>query len=159
MNIRENDAGLFTIALRPCTAAVLLHILPQTGMTVWLRGYRPRPAIDWWTASLPLRPEGPPVACSVRDLEMDLQFPVQAFRAVLPQLEDRGLDLYLMDRPVPATLTLKGLDYPAAVRVLLANGFLAHFDLPHAHETAVIAARSRSMLEEWVKGGLWEWLQ
>jgi len=149
-----SGSGLYHVTLRPCTAHILATLLPGSASTVWLRGYRPEPTVRWWAAPMRLSPEGTPVPATVRDVEFDLQLSVERFLELLPEFEDNGLDLYVMAQPVPDTLTLRGLADGEAQRVLLANGLVAHFDLPHAHEVAVLSSPSRELLQNWLKGPL-----
>jgi hypothetical protein len=156
--IKEGSWGQYTVALRPCTARVLSTFLPASGLTVWIRGYRPEPVIRWWKVDLPLSPKSGLLRVDARDLAFDLQFSVESFPAALPSLEGNGLDLYLLDRPVPDTLTLDNVDGEARYRVLRANGLVGHFDLPHAGEVAVLSSPSRQILSTWLDGALGEWV-
>ena len=156
--IRRGVAGLFCVALRPCTAQVLATFLPRSGATVWIRGHRPESIIRWWSATLPLSRRGTAYSGLVRDLEFDLQLPVEQFLKALPEFDENGLDLYLMARPVPDTLTLRGVEPEAAQRIIIANGMIAHFDLPHAGEVAVLSAPSKETLESWLHGALGKWI-
>lgn len=155
--IRRGTAGLFPVALRPCTAQVLATFLPRSGAIVWIRGHRPEPIIRWWSATLPLSRRGTRITGLVRDVAFDLQLSVEDFLKALPEFEESGLDLYLMARPVPDTLTLRGVEAEAAQLIIIANGMMAHFDLPHAGEVAVLSSTSEAMLESWLHGALGEW--
>lgn len=154
-----SGAGLYHVTLRPCTAQILVTLLRGSASTVWLRGYRPEPTVRWWAAPMRLSSAGTPVSATVRDVEFDLQLSVERFLELLPEFEDKGVDLYVMTQPVPDTLTLRGLPDGEAQRVLLANGLVAHFDLPHAHEVAVLSSPSRELLQDWLKGPLRDWVQ
>ena len=156
--IKEGKWGLSTVALRPCTAAVLSTFLPLRGLTVWIRGYRPDAVVRWWTADLPLSAKGSPIRVQARDVAFDLQLPVERFLELLPEFEEHGLDLYLMNRPVPNTLTLAGTEGEAQSRILLDNGLVGHFDLPHAGEVAVLSSPSSDTLSDWLQGPLREWV-
>jgi hypothetical protein len=156
--IKEGSWGQYTVALRPCTAKVLSTFLPRSGLTVWIRGHRPDPVTRWWKVDLPLSPKSGEVRVDARDLAFDLQFSVEGFSEVLPSLEGHGLDLYLLDRPVPETLTLDRVDGEARYRVLTTNGLVGHFDLPHPGEVAVLTSPSRQILSTWLDGPLAEWV-
>jgi hypothetical protein len=156
--IREGSWGQYTVTLRPCTAKILATFLPPTGLTVWIRGHRPEAVTRWWKLDLPLSPKSGLLRVDARDLAFDLQFSVESFLEALPSLVGHGLDLYLLDRPVPDTLTLQAVDGEARYRVLTANGLVGHFDLPHAGEVAVLSSPSRQILSAWLDGPLAQWV-
>lgn len=79
---------------------------------------------------------------------------------VLPDPEPYGVEQFLMDRQIPDTLTLRGLNATRdrRISILVANGLLAIFDLPHAKEVAVLSTPNRELLEEWLMSELGEWV-
>jgi hypothetical protein len=158
VTIRHNSSGLFSVALRACTVMILKTFLPDAGLTAWVRGYRPEERVMWQPMTLALRPGGGPQLVDVRGTSFDIRLPVEKLIDLLPEFEGRDLDLHLMSRPVPDTLTLGGLTYDAATRVLIANGMVGHFDLPHRMEVAVLSSPSEETLRRWLKGPLSEWV-
>jgi len=116
-------------------------------------------ALQWWRTTVVVGGGAPPVSLTVRGLQYDLLVSRFELEALLPQLEEHGVEALFMDRPVPDTLTLQGLEPAAFWRALRANGCRAHFDLPHKNEVAVLAATSREELDSWLHAGLAAWVQ
>jgi len=124
-----------------------------------MRRYSPDQVLRWATSSVVLSPGGVSRVLKVRSQSFDLLLPVGSFIEVLPELETAGVDLYLMSREVPPTLTLEGLNSSDAARVMAQNGVVAHFDLPHPNEVAILSGPSLSLLQEWASGPLQSWVQ
>jgi len=153
----QGGPGIYTVSLRPCTASVLRFIGIDMPWTVWLQGHRPDGLLRWWNTRIPINHGGGPILLTVRSLEYDLQVPRAHLESILPELEQSGLSAFFMDRPVPDTLTLRGIDDASMWKVLRANGCQAHFFLPHAMEVAVLATPSEGHLNTWLKAGLASW--
>jgi len=128
--IRESQ-GLFGVALRPCTIEVAALFLPASDATVCLRSHFPNERIEWWSAHVPISRHGETLTAEVRNLQFDIQLPVSRFREQLSTLRDHGADLYLLEHPLPGTLTLAGVPEAEHARILKANGLVAYFHLPH----------------------------
>lgn len=158
-SIHQGDSGFFSVALKPCTVNIVETFLTGTTGTVWLRGHRPNKIVQWWSASIPLNTSSLLKQCSVRDIAFDIQMSTDDFLRNLEHFEDSAADLYVLHRPVPDTLTLDNVPSELRARVLRDNGLIAHFDLPHAHEVAVLSSLRREILETWIETTtLGEWL-
>lgn len=150
-SIQQSESGFFCVALKPCTVRVVETFLTGTKGTVWLRGHRPNRIVEWWPAAVPLTTSTLLTKCTVRDLTFDIQMSTDEFLQNLGYFEGSAADLYLFDRPVPNTLTLDNVPQDSRARVLRENGLIGHFDLPHAHEVAVLSALRREILETWIE--------
>jgi hypothetical protein len=151
---------MFGVALRPCTIKVTALFLPQSDATVWLPNHAPNERLEWWTTQVPISGHGEVLTAQIRNLQFDIQLPVARFREQLSALGDHGVELYLLERPVPNTLTLTEVPEADRGRILKDNGLIARFYLPHSHEVAWLATPARETLERWLdETQLSEWLQ
>ena len=143
---RETADGLFSIMLRPCTAGVLRHLLDPEVPFVWVVGHDPHKYVEWWNCHLPLHKSGVASALEVRGLRFDILMPTSEFLTRLSDFD--GLVLYQMRRKVPNTLTIEGLDERNRTRILVQNGLVASFYLPHAMECASFTTVERGAIEK-----------
>lgn len=143
--IRE-AGGLHRLMLRPCTTAILPHIVDPTVPFVWIRRHMPEPALRWWSTMVPLASTRPSYEIRVRSMEFDILFETHQFLDVLPEFEDQGIVLLQMSKPVPDTLTIDRIPENAIDRVLMENGLHLRFYLPHALECAELATPDREVL-------------
>jgi hypothetical protein len=156
--IREVSPGTFSVALRPCTTAVIGNLSLGEGF-VWIRGHRPQTVVRWWEATVPLSANGFSGEVLVRDVSYDLHFPAPRVSELLPAFAGLGIDLCLMSKPVPDTFTLQGVPRELEFPLLVHNGLVARFDLPHANEVAIVSTTRRALLASWVLGPLADWVQ
>jgi hypothetical protein len=145
--IKELDDGSFVLALLPCTCRILAWLLDPNTPIVWVTNHWPHRVIQWWETSVPLTKADQPRRLRVRGLSYDLQMNREDFLAVLPEFEEFGINLYQMTRPVPDTLRVEQLAENVRRRVLIQNGAVTHFQLPHAGEVAVFWSMARATVE------------
>jgi hypothetical protein len=138
---------MFSVLLRSCSCSVLAHVLDPSVPFVWVQRHWPNPRVEWRVARVPLSRDGQPRDVEVRSLEYDLQLPTARFLELLPEFEDKGMNLYQMVRRVPDTLTLYRVADHAIDGVLIQVGLHLRFSLPHAGETAELASPHRDVLE------------
>jgi hypothetical protein len=143
---RQTGDGLFSIMLRPCTAEILRYLLDPEVPFVWVVGHYPHKYVEWWSCHLPLRKSGEVSAVEVRGLRFDLLLPTSEFLTRLADFD--GLLLHQMRRKVSDTLTIEGLDERNRTRILVQNGLVASFYLPHAMECASFSTVERSAMEK-----------
>lgn len=140
--------GMFSFMLRSCTTAILAHVLDPSIPYVWIRGHAPKPNLEWWKTQTCLTESGALHDVEVRSMNFDLQFETARFLKLLPEFNGHGMELCQMSRRVPDTLTLDGMPYDAAWRIIVQNGLHLRFDLPHAVENACLASPCREVLEK-----------
>ncbi len=145
--INEQDDGSFCLALAPCTSRVLAYLLDPSARIIWLVNHWPHRTIQWWQAPVPLTTTDAARLLRVRNLSYDLEMDRDTFLSELPQFEEFGMDLYQLTRSVPDSLRVEHLTEKVRRRVLIQNGAVSHFQLPHAGEVAVFWAISRQILE------------
>ncbi len=142
---RVSGDGLFTVMLRTCTAEVLRDLLDPEAPYVWVVAHHPHRSLQWWTCSVPLGRDGRASPIEVRALAFDLLMPTSEFLARLGEFD--GVSAHQMRRKVPDTLTIEGLDDRNRVRILIQNGLVASFYLPHAGECAWFATVDRRTMD------------
>ena len=148
--IRKDIDGLYSIALKPCTCTVLKGLLEPRGY-VWLRGHTPDTFIHWWRATVPITATDYLKDAEVRLLAYDLQMPTDQFLGTLHRFEQHGISLVQLQGRVPNTLWLDRIEERARTKVLLKNGLISTFYLPHAHEVAVYRAVNPDTLQTIIK--------
>ena len=142
---RRNDDGLYSIMLRPCTAEVLRDLLDPEVPFVWVVGHAPNRCLEWWTCRLPLGRSDEPRPLEIRGLYFDVHLPTGEFLERLAEFD--GLVLHQMQRRVPNSLVLHDLPDRDRTRILVQNGLVASFYLPHAMECASFATVEHSRME------------
>jgi hypothetical protein len=148
--IVEIEPGVFYTVLKPCSAAVLPHVLAPEPSHVWLVEHRPDARLLWAELPVPLTADAPAERLRVRGLVYDLQMPTAEFLAsVVPRLAGgAGVTVLQLDRPVPDSLRYAEISgAPGKHAILRRNGWRLTFDLPHAGEYAEVTAPDRGTLE------------
>jgi len=142
--IRETENGLFSVTLKPCTCSILSLLLEPIGY-VWIHGHMPDTIIHWWTARIPLSSSDYLESADIRLLSYDLLMATPDFLRHLDSFD--GISLSQFSRRVPDTLTLDRIKGGDETRVLLRNGLICRFYLPHAQEMASFSCVSRERIE------------
>lgn len=142
---RRTSDGLYSIMLLPCTAEILTHLLDPDVPFVWIVGHQPDRIAEWWSCDVPLSKHGKSYPLDVRQLCYDVLMPTTEFLTRLSEFD--GLTLYQMRKAVPNTLIAERLEERNRVPVLVQNGLVASFYLPHAEECASFATVERGRIE------------
>lgn len=144
--LRQNQWGLWTLAIASCSVSDLAHLLDPAVPLVFLSNYQPGGAVRWWDVPLPLARGEPARTLRVRSLCFEVEMTTAEFLQRLPSIghaNGGGLDLLQLTRSLPARL---GHEFDRTDE-LIAAGMTARFTLPHGGEVGVFATRSRSVLE------------
>ena len=143
---RKTGDGLYSIMLRPCTAEILLHLLDPDVAFVWVIAHHPNRVLEWWACDVPFSKQGRTHSVEVRQLSYDLLMPTHELLARVSEFD--GIALHQMRHRVPSTLVSERLDDENRVRILVQNGLVATFYLPHAMECASFATVERATIEK-----------
>ena len=147
--IAETAPGVFATLLAPCSCQALAPLLVPVPSFVWLVAYHPHGIVEWVDLPLPLAVDRPAELRRARLARYDLQFSLEDFLAELPKLRaPAGMLAVQMARPVPNALVMEHLvENPARHAILVQNGWLLSFDLPHDGAHAWVETPHRGHLE------------
>ena len=128
---------------------VLRYLFSPHVPIVWLRRHTPNELLEWWPADVPLIRDKASKSIRIRNLIFDVEMPTSDFLTHVSELNEYGIEAYQLSRAVPNTLTLNGLEWGPDKRrqVLIQNGCVAGFYLPHADEVAQFRAPDRATIE------------
>jgi hypothetical protein len=147
--IRESADGGFSAGVGVVTAGILAKILDPTAPVIWIAQYSPlSPSVGGWqTMPVPLGKQTKTLR--VRRLAFEIQATRDELIAILPDLEPSGLYVAQLLKPVPNTLRAEWLFEHGSQRLERCRdaGVVLTFDLPHAHEVAVVWSPERYVLE------------
>jgi hypothetical protein len=145
--IHESKHGYYFIMLDASEASDLRHLLHPEGGHIWIHSHRPDPALRWWTADVPISPGVVLPAARVRLMEFDLMMQRDEFLSRLDLFAPHGMAITQLTRPVPNSLWLQTLPDEQIDRILIQNGMISRYYLPHRIETAQFSCTDREHLE------------
>jgi hypothetical protein len=149
--IHESKDGYYFIMLDASEASDLRYLLHPEGEHIWIHSHRPDPVIRWWTADVPISPGIVLPSAQVRLMEFDLMMARAEFLSRLDLFAPHGMALTQLTRPVPNSLWLQTLPDEQIERILIQNGMISRYFLPHRVETAQFSCTDREHLERVVE--------
>jgi len=143
----SKHADYYYVMLNSCSASVLKYLLHPDGDYIWLYRHMPDTIIQWWNANVPVSPGDVIEGARIRNLEYDVEFKLDDFLRHLDRFEDHGMFLTQLRKPVPNGLSISSLPEDRLQHILIQNGMVAQFDLPHACEVAQFSCSDLQHLE------------
>jgi hypothetical protein len=96
----------------------------------------PEPFLGWWNCDMPLSPGDIMSNARIRALSYDLEVSLEFFISNINRFVPHGLNLTQLSKPVPNGLWPPSLPEEKVQKILLQNGMLTQFELPHKCELA-----------------------
>lgn len=146
--IKRTEFGTFIIMVRPCTCHILNYLLDKSVPYVWIINHLPVPSLRWWKASVPVSEHDQLENANIRLIEYDLQMETEDFLTNLNRFENHGISLIQIMKKVPGSLWLQSLPEKSETKILIDNGMVNRFYLPHAGENARFESVRKEYLEE-----------
>ncbi len=144
----SEHADYYYVMLDSCSASIVKHLLHPDGDYIWLHRHMPDPTIHWWESNVPLSPGDMLEGARIRNIEYDIEFRLEHFLNNLDRFENHGLALTQLSKPVPNGLWIPSLPEDRLQHILLQNGMLTQFDLPHACEIAQFSCSDLNHLKK-----------
>jgi hypothetical protein len=145
--ITESKYGYYYIMLDASEASDLRHLLHPDGEHIWIHSHTPDPCLRWWSTDVPISPGVVLSGARIRLMEFDLLMTRSDFLAHLDMFTPHGMIMSQLTRPVPNSLWLQSLPEEQTDRILIQNGMLCRYHLPHRIETAQFSCTDRTHLE------------
>lgn len=145
--IHESEHGYYFVMLDASEASDLRYLLHPDGDYIWVHPHRPDPVLHWWTADVPISPGVVLPSARIRLMEFDLMMKRNEFLSRIDLFTPHGMALTQLTKPVPDSLWLQTLPDEQIERILIQNGMISRYYLPHQIETAQFSCTDRDHLE------------